>query len=66
MMPNTPSPNIPKAPPATRRRHDPVLAELWAIKAQINAEAGYDVKQLLANAHQAVLAMKADGRLVTP
>jgi hypothetical protein len=40
-----------------------VLAELWAIKAQINAEAGYDVKQLLANAHQAVLAMKADGRL---
>ena len=31
-------------------RHDPILAELWAVKAQINAEANYDVKCLLDDA----------------
>lgn len=28
----------------TRRRKDPILEELWAVKAAINAEANYDVK----------------------
>jgi len=40
-----------------------VLAELWQIKAEMNAQAGYDVRQLLENAHQQVLAMKAAGLL---
>jgi len=31
-------------------RHDPMLAELWAVKAQLNAQANYDVKRLLAEA----------------
>jgi hypothetical protein len=31
-------------------RRDPILEELWAIKAEINKEAGYDVKRLLADA----------------
>jgi len=48
---------------AQRQRHDPVLAELWEIKAQMNAQAGYDVRQLLENAHQQVLALKAAGLL---
>lgn len=52
-------------PVTPRQRHDPVLAELWEIKAQMNAQAGYDVKALLENAHQQVLAMKAAGLLVT-
>jgi hypothetical protein len=50
---------------APLQRRDPVLAELWDIKAQMNAQAGYDVKRLLENAHQQVLAMKAAGLLVT-
>ena len=28
-------------------KYDPVLAEVWAIKAQINKEANYDVDQIL-------------------
>lgn len=32
-------------------RNDPILRELWAIKAQINAEAGYCVRRLLEQAH---------------
>jgi hypothetical protein len=36
---------------ARRVRRDPILEELWAVKAQINKEAGYDVKRLLADAH---------------
>ena len=30
-----------------RRRHDPILEELWAVKAQINAEANYDIDRLV-------------------
>lgn len=30
-----------------RRRNDPILEELWAIKAQINAEANYDIDRLV-------------------
>jgi hypothetical protein len=31
-------------------KHDPVLQELWAIKAQLNAEAGYSVHELVRRA----------------
>ncbi len=36
-----------------RRRHDPILEELWAIKAQINAEANYDLDRLAELARKA-------------
>ena len=34
------------------KRNDPILAELWAVKAKLNAEAGYDVKRLLDRARE--------------
>jgi hypothetical protein len=64
MMPSTPADTTSPVPVALGQRHDPVLAELWEIKAQMNAQAGYDVRLLLENAHQRVLAMKAAGLLV--
>ena len=48
---NTPADNlstITNAPvQLARRRHDPILEELWAVKAQINAEANYDIDRLI-------------------
>jgi hypothetical protein len=44
---------------AHRMRHDPILQELWAIKAEINKEAHYDVATLLRNAQSVVKAMRA-------
>lgn len=39
------------APPASRLgRNDPLLQELWAIKAALNAEAGYSVEKRAAHA----------------
>jgi hypothetical protein len=35
-----------------RRAPDSIMSELWAVKAQMNADAGYDVDRLLANVHQ--------------
>jgi hypothetical protein len=35
--------NVPK-------RQDPILADLWAVKAELNAAAGYDVTVLLERA----------------
>jgi hypothetical protein len=63
MMTSTPAAATSAVPVALLQRHDPVLAELWEIKAQMNAQAGYDVRQLLENAHQQVLALKATGLL---
>ena len=63
MMTSPPADATPALPVALRQRRDPVLAELWQIKAEMNAQAGYDVRQLLENAHQQVLAMKAAGLL---
>jgi hypothetical protein len=40
-------------------RHDPILQELWAIKAEINKEAHYDVATLLRNAQSVVKGMRA-------
>jgi hypothetical protein len=37
---------------ALSKRNDPILAELWAVKAKLNAEAGYDVKRLLSKARE--------------
>ena len=34
---------VPKAP-------DAIMAELWRVKAKLNADAGYDVDRLIANA----------------
>jgi hypothetical protein len=64
MMAATPADATRPVPVAPRQRRDPVLAELWEIKAQMNAQAGYDVRVLLENAHQQVLNMKAAGLLV--
>ena len=36
-----------------QRRHDPILEELWTIKAQINAEANYDIDRLIDMAKKA-------------
>ncbi len=33
-------------------KYDPVLQELWAIKAQLNAEAGYSVHELVKRAEE--------------
>lgn len=38
---------------APRRRKDPILQELWAVKAQMNQDAGYDVRRLYAQVQQA-------------
>jgi hypothetical protein len=35
---------------STKRLHDPILEELWAVKAQINAEGGYDLQTILTRA----------------
>ncbi|MCK9388861.1 MAG: hypothetical protein M0Q22_10795 [Sulfuritalea sp.] len=38
--------------PARLGRADPLLQELWAIKAVLNAQAGYSVKKLAEQARQ--------------
>lgn len=43
---------MPLAPPS-KRAPDPILAELWEIKRQLNAEAGYDIDVLARMAHEA-------------
>ena len=39
----------------TVRAPDPILAELWEVKRQINQEAGYRVSELVRMAHEATL-----------
>lgn len=34
------------------KRHDPILEELWEIKAQINKDAGYNLQRLADNARR--------------
>jgi hypothetical protein len=44
---NMPLPQtLPRAP-------DPIIAELWQIKRDINREAGYDINELARMAHEA-------------
>ncbi|MDD5298293.1 MAG: hypothetical protein PHU46_15430 [Rhodocyclaceae bacterium] len=40
-------------PSTTMRAPDPILAELWEVKRQINAEANYDIATLARMAHEA-------------
>lgn len=44
---NAPTPHTPPRTP------DPILAELWRIKRDINREAGYDIDELARMAHEA-------------
>lgn len=37
---------LPLPPSAPERAPDPILAELWEVKRQINAEGGYDIEVL--------------------
>jgi hypothetical protein len=57
---NRPSPSVPHPD----RVHDPMLQELWDIKAALNKQANYDVSQVLANAAAFAAQFKgADGRV---
>jgi hypothetical protein len=48
-------------------RTDPLLQELWGIKAQMNKDAGYDVRRLYAQVQQAAVALfDRDGRVCVP
>jgi hypothetical protein len=38
--------------PFVRKAPDAIMAEVWRIKAQINAEAGYSVEKILERARQ--------------
>jgi hypothetical protein len=42
------------------RAPDPILAELWEVKRQINQEAGYRVDELLRMAHDAAMRFQQD------
>jgi hypothetical protein len=64
-MNNTAQTSTATAPeiPVFKRRHDPILEELWAVKAQLNAAANYDVKRLLEDARDSVAKMRAQGMI---
>jgi hypothetical protein len=50
--------------PPIRRRQDPLLQELWDIKAKLNKDAGYDVERLYAQIQQEAAAhFDAQGRV---
>ncbi len=50
-----------------RRRNDPILEELWAVKAKINAEANYDLSRLIEMAQKAAAPfIGPDGRVRVP
>ena len=51
---------VPKAMPA--RAPDPILAELWEIKRQLNEEADYDIDVLARMAHEATLKLLANSK----
>jgi hypothetical protein len=44
---------VPKTLPKPVRAPDPILAELWEAKRQINAEANYDIRRLVCMARAA-------------
>ncbi len=49
------SKQAPKPAEPLIRAPDPILAELWEVKRQINQEAGYQVEELACMAHEATL-----------
>jgi hypothetical protein len=57
----TSTPRMAKKPQkaAQPMRNDPILQELWAIKAELNQEAHYDAATLLRNAQRVVAGMRA-------
>jgi hypothetical protein len=42
------------------RAPDPILAELWEVKRQINQESGYCIHELVRMAHEAAMRFKQD------
>ncbi len=48
----------PKPAEPTIRAPDPILAELWEVKRQINQEAGYNIDELSRMAHEAALRIR--------
>jgi hypothetical protein len=64
--PNNAAHSTPSAT-APRRRKDPILQELWAVKAQMNLDAGYDVRRLYAQVQQAAAVLfDNNGRVRNP
>jgi hypothetical protein len=52
---------------APRRHKDPILQELWAVKAQMNLDAGYDVRRLYTQVQQAAAVLfDSNGRVRNP
>ncbi len=55
---------VPSTPGTRPMRHDPILEELWAVKARLNVQANYDVRRLLADAAATAAALiDANGQL---
>lgn len=51
----------------TPRRQDPILEDLWAFKAQLNKESGYDVHRLYERIHrEAAEFFDSEGRVIVP
>lgn len=44
------------------RAPDPILAELWQVKREINREAGYDIERLAEMAHEAAERVRREWR----
>ncbi|MEN9670344.1 MAG: hypothetical protein RL018_621 [Pseudomonadota bacterium] len=51
----TPLPIAAEAISTKRPRFDPILAELYAVKAELNKEAGYSVENIIERARQSAL-----------
>lgn len=51
----TPLPTTTEAISIRPPRFDPILAELYAVKAQLNKEAGYSVENIIERARQSAL-----------
>jgi hypothetical protein len=57
----------PDAAKPTPRRQDPMLEDLWAFKAQLNKESGYDVHRLYERVHrEAAEFFDSEGRVIVP
>lgn len=67
MMSMTPAPLQPQQAALAPRRTDPILQELWGIKAQMNKDADYDVRRLYAQVQQDAAALfDGNGRVCAP
>jgi hypothetical protein len=67
MMNTIPTPLQVQQAALAPRRADPILQELWGIKAQMNKDAGYDVRRLYAQVQQSAAALfDRNGRVCVP